>query len=148
MDTQALISQLDASLSSILDGQPVLLAYLYGSVAVGQTTPFSDVDIALVLSEPLSPRERLDLELGVEIALEDMLGLPNADVRVINDAPLQVRGTVVQEGILLYCRDEEQRVDFESYTLKLYLDFEPVAEMFRKLFIERVCTEGLGHGKS
>jgi hypothetical protein len=148
MKKNVLIDQLEMSLRPFLDERPVLLAYLYGSTAIGQTTPFSDVDIALLLSEPLPPRERLDLELSVEIALEDTLGLPNADARVINDAPLQIRGAVVQEGVLLYCRDEAQRVDFESYTRKLYLDFKPVAEMFRQLFVERVLKEGLGYGKS
>jgi predicted nucleotidyltransferase len=143
-----LVTQLREQLPPILEGLPVLMAYLYGSAASGRTTPFSDVDIALYLAEPLPPRARLQLELGVEIALEDALGLSNADVRIINDAPLPVRGTVVQEGILLYCRDDERRVDFESLTLKLYLDFEPVAAMFRELFFKRLREEGLGHGKS
>jgi predicted nucleotidyltransferase len=143
----ALVSQLKEKLPPILDDLPVLMAYLYGSAASGHTTPFSDVDIALYLSEPLPPRQRLELELGVEMALEDALGLSNADVRAINDAPLAIRGTVVQEGVRLYCRDEEQRVDFESLTLKLYLDFEPTAKMFRELFIKRLGKEGLGHGQ-
>jgi predicted nucleotidyltransferase len=143
----ALVSQLKENLPPILDDLPVLMAYLYGSAVSSHTTPFSDVDIALYLSEPLPPRQCLELELGVEIALEDALGLSNADGRVINDAPLQMRGTVVQEGIRLYCRDEERRVDFESLTLKLHLDFEPVAKMFRELFVKRLREEGLGRGK-
>jgi predicted nucleotidyltransferase len=143
-----LVKQLKEKLPPILDELPVLMAYLYGSAASGRTTPFSDVDIALYLSRPLPPRERLQLELGVEIALEDALGLSNADVRAINDAPLTMRGTVVQDGVLLYCRDEERRVDFESLTLKLYLDFEPAAKMFRERFFQRVREEGLGRGQS
>jgi len=143
-----LVDQLKTALQPILDERPVLMAYLYGSMAAGRTTPFSDVDIALYLSESLSPRRRLELELGVEMALEDRLGLSNADVRVINDAPLQVRGTVVQEGVLLYCRDEERRVDFETFNRKLYLDFKPTAEEFRQLFFERMREKGLGYGQS
>lgn len=146
--TANLLEQLGKKLPAILDKRPVLLAYLYGSTASGLALPFSDLDIALYLAEPLSPRERLNLELAVEMALEDALGLGNADVRAINDAPLSVRGAVVQEGILLYCRDEEQRVDFESLTLKLYLDFEPVARMFRELFFERLRERGLNYGQS
>lgn len=145
---KTLLEQLRKSLPSILERWPVLMAYLYGSAAIGQTTPFSDVDIALYLAKPLRPRERLQLELGLEIALEDALGLSKADVRVINDAPLSVRGMVVQEGVLLYCRDEEERVDFESLTLKLYLDFEPAAAMFRQLFFERVREGKVGYGQS
>lgn len=79
-----LIPRLQQVLPAILDERPVLLAYLYGSVSSGLAMPFSDVDIALYLSEPLEPRHRLQLELDVEIALEDRLRLPNADVRVIN----------------------------------------------------------------
>jgi len=136
-----LVNRLREALPSILDGQPVLIAYLYGSTASGYTTPFSDVDIALYLSEPLPPRERLNLELDVEIALEDAISLSNADVRVINDAPLSVRGTVVKEGVLLYCRDEERRVDFESLTLKLDFDFQPASKMFQAIFIRRLRKE-------
>jgi predicted nucleotidyltransferase len=99
-DPATLISQLEEKLPTILDGLPVLIAYLYGSAASGRTTPFSDVDITLCLSDPLPPRERLRLELGVEIALEDTLGLPNADVRVINDAPLVVINPQKLAGIL------------------------------------------------
>lgn len=145
---KTLLKQLRESLPSILEKWPVLMAYLYGSAAIGQTTPFSDVDVALYLAKPLPARERLQLELGLEIALEDTLGLPNADVRVINDAPLSVRGTVVREGVLLYCRDEEQRVDFESLTLKLYFDFEPAAEKFRQLLFKRVREGKVGYGQS
>jgi predicted nucleotidyltransferase len=66
----ALVSQLKEKLPPILDDLPVLMAYLYGSAASGHTTPFSDVDIALYLSEPLPPRQRLELELGDAIVHE------------------------------------------------------------------------------
>lgn len=143
-----LIPRLQQVLPAILDERPVLLAYLYGSVSSGLAMPFSDVDIALYLSESLEPRQRLHLELDVEIALEDRLGLPNADVRVINDAPLMVRGTVVQEGRLLYSRDEESRIEFEMWTRKLYLDYKPTADMFRRLFFERLREQGFSYGRS
>lgn len=51
--------------------------------------------------------------LRVQLALYHRCGILEADVRVIDDAPIILRGRVVTEGILLYSRDEETRVDFE-----------------------------------
>jgi len=61
-----------------------LLAYAYGSVAAGCLSPFSDVDVALVLSdEGLTPREQLGLQLQLSVELADA-GIAEADVRIIN----------------------------------------------------------------
>jgi predicted RNase H-like HicB family nuclease len=48
-----IISCLQAELPAILKGRPVMLAYLFGSVAEGTALPSSDVDIALVLEPKL-----------------------------------------------------------------------------------------------
>ena len=37
-------------------------------------------------------------------------------MRIINDAPLVLRGKVVTEGMLLYAQDESVRVEFETTT--------------------------------
>ena len=57
IEASQIIQALKVHLPDILQGRPVLLAYAYGSVAADTMTPFSDVDIALVLSdESLPPR--------------------------------------------------------------------------------------------
>lgn len=104
----SLLRCLRAEMPSILAKYPVLLAYLYGSVAEGSSTPTSDVDIGLVF-EPtarLSPYEQMDQELRIAAEIEDRLAINEADVRRIDDAPLPVQGKVVTEGILLYCTPE------------------------------------------
>lgn len=137
------VTQLRACLGPILSGQPVMLAYLYGSAARGQMTPFSDVDIALVVDETLPADGRLDFELRIADQIAEHCGLSQADVRVINEAPLMFRGMVVTEGVLLYTRDDYVRIEFETHTRQEYFDFMPVAEMFRKAFFERVRLKGL-----
>ena len=128
---------------SVLAQYPVDVAYVYGSVARGTVTPFSDVDVALVLTEELPPYERMMLEFEVEAAIEDASGLAGLDVRAINEAPLMVRGKVVQEGIRLYERDRAQRVAFEVQTRKRYFDFAPVARRLQAAFLDKVRREGL-----
>ncbi|MGQ9586638.1 MAG: hypothetical protein ACUVXG_14745 [Anaerolineae bacterium] len=64
------------------------------------------MDIALVVTEDLSPLEGLRLMLRVQLDLAECCDVGHADVRIINDAPLVLRGKVVYEGILVYARDD------------------------------------------
>lgn len=138
------VESLVAQLAEVLAPYPVALAYLFGSAATGQMTPFSDVDIALVVDEtrPL-PMSRLRFELEVEDELAARCGLSAADVRVINHAPLLVRGEVVTCGKLLFARNVETRIEFETRTRREYFDFLPAAELHRKAFFENVRQRGL-----
>ncbi len=137
------------TLPSVLLQYPVEAAYVYGSVARGvMMAPFSDVDVALLLSEPLPSYERLVLELEIQGAIEAALGETRpapVDVRAINEAPLTVRGRIVQEGIMVYERDRASRIAFGVATRKRYLDFAPVARRLRDAFLEHVHREGLLH---
>jgi hypothetical protein len=143
-----IITRLKASALEVLAQFPVEIAYLHGSVARGRPLPSSDIDIALVLTEVPPPYERLTLELSIQAALEDACGLTNLDVRSINEAPLVAQGDIVQEGILLYSRDKEQRVAFEILTRKKYFDYQPIATRMQQAFLEHVRQKGLSHGQS
>lgn len=145
-DEETTINILKSNIGVVLADYPVSTAYLYGSTATGLTTPFSDVDVALLLEKPLSDEERLRLELRIETELAEKLGVRNADVRVVNDAPLPLRGQVVCRGILLYCKDHGARVDFETSTRSAYFDFLPVIEEQRRAFFADLRERGL-HGK-
>ncbi len=85
MDAFQTIRALKLHLPAILHDRPVMLAYVYGSVADGCPTTLSDVDIGLVL-EPecgLNPHQRFMTELDIEAELEIHGGITNADVRSI-----------------------------------------------------------------
>jgi predicted nucleotidyltransferase len=142
------LTQLKETVPSILARYPVDAAYVYGSVARGTMLPFSDVDIALLLSEELSPYERLKLELTIQGDIEAASNLHPVDVRSINEAPLLVQGRVVQEGILFHEGDRARRVAFEVATRKRYFDFAPVARRLQESFLHKVHQEGLSYGRS
>lgn len=142
-ETGDIISQLKRCLPNVLRERPVLLAYVYGSVAAGCSTPLSDVDIALVL-EPgrrLDAHQRLMLELEITADLEQRCAIPNPDVRNINDAPVGVQGEVVTKGKLVYATDDDFRVAYEVRTRKRYFDFQPVLEMMRQSYFARLEDE-------
>jgi len=145
-----IIIRLRQEMPDLLSARPVMLAYLFGSVAEGRSLPSSDVDIALVL-EPNCGRpayDRMKMEFDIAAEIERRCGIKEADVRSIDSAPLTVKGLVLTEGVLLYSRDEEFRVDYEVYTRKMYFDFLPVARMMREAFFKQLKEEGLTGGQT
>jgi len=138
-----LVSTLRQALASLLQHQPVSLAYLYGSAVTGLVTPFSDVDIGLVVSATLTPLKRLKLMLRLQVDLADRCDIPNADVRILDDAPLVFRGRVVSDGILLYARNEHERVEFETTTRAAYFDYLPIHKRLQDAFFADVRERGL-----
>lgn len=62
---------------------------------------------------------------------------------VLNDASLEMAYKVISEGVIIYERSVEKRVDFEVSTLKLYLDFKLVLDQMRESLIEEYA-----HGKA
>jgi predicted nucleotidyltransferase len=124
----SIAQELKMSLPGILSRYPVVSAYLFGTLAQEQATPLSDVDIALVISlDEFSSSSRLKLELEIEDQINRFAEIPNVDVRIINDAPLMVQGKILTKGVLLYCQDEEARIEFETCTRMEYFDFLPAA---------------------
>jgi predicted nucleotidyltransferase len=145
-----IISCFQAELPAILQGRPVMLAYLFGSAADGTGLPSSDVDIALVL-EPkchISAYDRMKMEFDIAAEVEVRCKIKEADVRSIDSAPLTAKGMILTEGILLYSRDEEFRVDYETHYRKMYFDFLPVVKMMREAFSRQVKEKGLSGGKT
>jgi uncharacterized protein len=111
----------------------------------GLATPLSDVDVALVAGEALRPLVRLKLVLRVQVALADCCGIPNAEVRLMDEAPLVFRGRVVTDGVLVYARDDGFRVEFETTTRLLYFDYLPIHRELQEAFFQDVRERGL-HG--
>jgi predicted nucleotidyltransferase len=136
-------STLKTCLADVFSRHPVALAYLFGSAATGRTTPLSDIDIALVLFEgQIDDKDRLMFELEVEDELAGRCGISNADVHVINKAPVAIRGEVVTEGVLLFSRDEEMRVEFETRTRSEYFDFLPAIKFIRESYFDHLRERG------
>ena len=140
---ETLVSLLCEQVPAILAKEPVQLAYLHGSSVTGRTTPFSDVDIALVVGDTIEAGDRLQLILRVQLALADRCGIENPDVRVIDGAPLVFLGRVVTGGVLLYARDEAQRIAFETDTRMRYFDYLPIHRRLQAEFFEVVRERGL-----
>ena len=143
------LESLSLRVAETLRPRPVMLAYLFGSAAIGQMTPLSDVDIALVVDEDhVFKHSRLQFELEIEDELAARCEVNQIDVRVINAAPLLLRGEVVTHGRLMFARDEDARIEFETRTRMEYFDFLPAAELYRAAFFEHLRQRGLSGQRS
>ena len=145
MDLDRIISTLQEGAEKILASRPVMLAYLHGSTVRGETLPTSDIDIAILLNPDLSlsTYDRTLIEFDIAADYEAQFNLSQVDVRAINTAPLTVQGKVVVQGILIFSRDEDFRVEYEVATRKRYFDFLPVERMMRTAFFDHVRKHGL-----
>ncbi|MBI2371631.1 MAG: nucleotidyltransferase domain-containing protein [Deltaproteobacteria bacterium] len=95
----------------------VRFGYLFGSWAEGRMGPRSDVDVAVWLKEDAP--EPFEVRLGLIGRLEVSLKRP-VEVIVLNEAPLILRYTVVQQGIPIYTLDDRERAWFEVQARKAY----------------------------
>ena len=146
--SENLVDTLQLHLPQMVKDLPVQLAYLHGSAARGEETPSSDVDIALVCDDETSPSQRLRLMLDLSAELSRQAGIAEADVRVINDAPLVFRGRIACEGVLLYARDKAQQIEFETHTRDEYFDYLPFHRRLQDAFLRNVREQGILYGRS
>lgn len=145
---QDVIDRLRTELAAILRERPVMIAYLYGSVAEGYALPNSDIDVALVLApdHDLPAYQRTLMELDIAAEIEERSGLHSLDVRSVNEAPVMAQGTILTEGVLVYSRQEDFRVEYEVLTRKKYFDFLPVARMMQDAYFEEMDEQLRRHG--
>lgn len=119
---------------------PILFAYLYGSIAVDQAHPFSDLDIAIYVAPDLSVKDSLFLETSLSLEIDKhMENGPPSDIRIMNRLPLTVAGQIVTDGILVYCRDDNARIDYETSIRCAYFDFLPAIYNFQKEYLEYIA---------
>jgi predicted nucleotidyltransferase len=108
---------------------PVLAVFLFGSQVDGYATPRSDVDLAVLLSEPLALPNRLALEVDLCQALDR----EDLDVILLNDASISLRFRAIR-GQLLYERTPAQVADFIQRAMLDFYDFQHVLKTYEREF--------------
>lgn len=135
MKNRNLPQKLQSVAPGIFGRYPVLFAYLYGSYATGYTHPYSDLDIGIYL-EPDTIETALNTELDISLDIDKAMDyIIETEVRAINNLPLTFTGRILTEGILIYCRDEEARVEFEVQRRKQYFDFLPAIHNHHRVYL-------------
>jgi len=129
-----------ATASAVFARYPVVAAYLFGSQATGETTPLSDVDVAVLLDARTPNPGEVQVML-----MSDLMGVlrrNDVDVVILNSASPLLKQRAVTRGRLLYCSDEAARSEFEVATRREYLDTEPLREAQDRALLQRYTSGG------
>ncbi len=115
--------------------EEIAACYLFGSVAKGMKA--EDVDIGLLLEKGFAPGAFYEGEIISEL---EKAGVKNADIRLLNNAPVRFLNQVLKYGKLVFSRDEKARVEFESYAAKHYLDMAPLYAEYDSIRMKRLVA--------
>lgn len=141
--------RLSLALARVAAASGIVCAYLYGSRARDDHRRESDYDIGVFLASPPGSAEeggRLELRLGGD--LERAAGVGPVDVRVLDGAPLRVRGAVLTYGRLLFSGDERRRVAIERDTRIAYLECRERLRSVDREILAGIAEHGLRHGRA
>ncbi len=122
-------------LSDMLSRFPSLrIAYVYGSFLTRDD--FRDIDIALLVEgQPDGDFiQRYAAEAGDR--LEEALEFRHeCDVKLLNDLPVWLRFEIISTGMLLYVRDDDDRIDYETQVLVEYQDVKFMYDLFDREYL-------------
>lgn len=122
----------------------VVLAYVFGSFVRGKFGPLSDLDIAILFSKDIGPKDYLHKEAFLGLEIEKMTGV---EVDIINLAkpisPL-LKHNAVFNGQLIFAKDKRTRFLMESAARKEFEDTKILRNRQHKFMIKRIKTGAFG----
>lgn len=116
----------------------ISFAYIFGSQALGNAGPLSDIDIAVFLDKSFAETHYLDKQSEVLGRLTTFLRTNKVDLIILNEAPLLLAHRVLKNGTAVFCRDTVQRVRFETRIVRDYLDTKPLRNAQTRYLFKRV----------
>lgn len=96
----------------------IVMAFLFGSRAIGKTHRGSDTDIGFFSEKRLGPREVAEIAFVIENNLE----IPRPELVDIRDAPPLLLCRMAKESILIYEREPKSFARFKIYALKRFME--------------------------
>ena len=109
--------------------QKIIFAYIFGSFL--SSGSFSDIDIGIYTDNKNLPDKALQIEFELERELENSVHI-QADVRILNFAPLSFVFNAIKTGTLVLDRNRLLRSDFEGLTFKKYFDYRHLRDEYLK----------------
>lgn len=117
----------------VIDYDAIAAVYLFGSVARGDGTPRSDLDLAVLFRKRGEGAREHHRDLA-DIAgrLEPLSPSGKVDVVAIESQGPIFQHRVLRDGRVVFERDRERRIDFESDAHVRYFDWRPTYELARR----------------
>jgi len=136
---------------SICKNYGILTAYIFGSmteegaacleggISGKMQDPLADIDLGVVfLERPLSPEERIKTYGRLYSEMSEIFSPYPLDIIF-----LQETGVILQfeaiNGLPVYIFDEDKRLEYEEHVIKLYQDWKPDYEQYKKEVLEAIA---------
>jgi len=110
--------------------QDVVAVYLFGSYGRDDIGSLSDVDIAVLLEPRVSSVNYFEKQLQLVRDACHLLHTGEVDLVVLNEAPLTFKYGVISDSKVIYCANEEVKIDFETRAMLDYLDTEKIRDEY------------------
>jgi predicted nucleotidyltransferase len=113
----------------------VSVVYLFGSRAMGKESHASDVDVGVVLKEPME-----DTRSSYKILYELFSAIyPSSrlDIVFLHKASLPLQYFAIKDGKIIFEEDPKSTADYENRVINQYLDFRPVLDLFDRVKMKR-----------
>ncbi|MBI4377917.1 MAG: nucleotidyltransferase domain-containing protein [Nitrospinae bacterium] len=111
----------------------ISIVYLFGSKAIGLTTPLSDIDIGVVVKDSLALEDTRALYTVLYEIFQGLYLAKKVDIVFLQISPLPFQYSAIKEAKVLFEEDSRITADYESYVINMNLDFKPVLEYFDKI---------------
>jgi hypothetical protein len=132
MNKENLIAKIKEYLSG---NKEIEFACLYGSYALNKETAMSDIDIAVYQKTNGTAFDLRKNEFKIEAGLISILPGYEPDVRSFNDMPIIIASKILNQGSLLFYRDEYFYYEYLVNTRIRYMDYSIIYKpMFRDHF--------------
>jgi len=129
-----LIGQLSRLLEPDTD---ILFAYLYGSSVNDPDLFGSDIDVGVYL-KPGDLNEYVKKEEQLTAFLVSHLHHDRIDLRIINTLSLILKYSILRDGVLIFSRDELERVDFDTTSMIRFFELKPYLDEYNRILFERI----------
>ena len=118
----------------------LICVYLFGS-QLSETSNLSDIDLGFLFERSTSRTELFKRQLELIDAISAILATDNVDIVILNHAPPLLSYNIIK-GVVIYCRDEEERVKYETKIIDEYLDLEKIYSEYEKALFEAIKSWG------
>ena len=124
----------------------IKFAYLFGSLAKRKNSKLSDIDIAVSVDKKLIDEKKHPYGYKTSLITDLMseLHTDKIDLVVLNEATPLLAHRVIRDGILVDCKDESARINFQVQTIHQYIDTEKIRRIQEKYLKERIYSGRFG----
>ncbi|MEI6294282.1 MAG: nucleotidyltransferase domain-containing protein [Methanomicrobiales archaeon] len=134
MDKDVIIQWLQDALSSL---PSLRVAYLYGSFL--SRDDFEDIDIGLFIDSGPDKVHALKFVANLGTILEEALEFRHeCDIKILNEEPVWFTYEVISTGMVLFTRNEDDRIEIETGVLIEYQDIKSMYDLFDREYLAQV----------